>query len=180
MSADEFAPLWQRQTKVLFDDSQLMYRPIESYSEEERAKIPLLREHLKSVVQIRLGVFFQNEFIGWSWGFQETPETFYMCNSGILEPHRRKGLYTILMKRVVDAATKEGFQRIYSRHTATNNPIIIAKLKAGFFITNFELSDTFGVLLHLCYYPNATRRKVLDFRAGQAKPDDEIRKLFKL
>ena len=103
-----------------------------------------------------------------------------MCNSGILETHRRKGLYSALMGRVVEAATAEGFQKIYSRHTSTNNAVIIAKLKAGFSITSFELSDTFGVLVHLSYYPNAVRRKVQDFRAGQAKPDDQIKKLFSL
>jgi len=32
----------------------------------------------------------------------------------------------------------------------------------------------------LTYYPNKTRRKVLDFRAGQMRPDEELKKLFKL
>jgi len=178
MTGEEFGPLWEKYAKALFDDAQLMYRPIDSYSAEEKGKIPALRSHLQQAFRIRLGLFFRGDFVGWTWGFQETPETFYMCNSGVLEPHRRKGLYTILMQRIVSRAVGEGFQRIYSRHTATNNAILIAKLKAGFFITSFELSDTFGVLVHLCYLPNPTRRKVLDFRAGHLRPDDEVKKLF--
>jgi L-amino acid N-acyltransferase YncA len=103
-----------------------------------------------------------------------------MCNSAVFPEHRKKGLYTALMKATLEVVTEMGFQRIYSRHTATNNAVIIPKLKAGFHMTHFELSDTFGVLVHLTYYPKDLRRKMLDYRAGQIKPDDEIRKLLKI
>jgi hypothetical protein len=43
-------------------------------------------------------------------------------------------------------------------------------------ITDIELSDVFGVLVHLSYFFNPIRRKVLDVRAGQARPDAEVKR----
>ena len=60
----------------------------------------------------------------------------------------------------------------------TNNAVIIPKLKAGFVISGFEVSDRFGTLVQLSYYFNPLRRKMMDVRVGQRKPDEEIRKLF--
>jgi hypothetical protein len=83
-----------------------------------------------------------------------------------------------MVGKVIELVTKQGFQLITSSHNATNSAIIIPKLKAGFIITGFELSDTFGLLVNLTYYTNATRRKIMDFKAGQTRPDDELRRLF--
>jgi hypothetical protein len=180
MSGEDFAPLYEVHHESVFDESQLIFRALDAFSDVEKEKISVLRTSIKDAIRIRLGLYHKNEFIGWSWGFQETAETFYMCNSAVLEPHRRKGLYTQLAKRMVLLAEERGFQKIYSRHTATNNSVIIAKLKLGFHITSLEMSDTFGVLVHLSYLPNCKRRKVLNFRAGQARPDEEVRRLLKL
>lgn len=125
-------------------------------------------------------MFYKNKFVGWSWGFQQTSTTFYMCNSAILSKHRRKGLYTILMNEVVKRASDKGFLSIYSRHIITNNDIIIAKLKAGFKITTFELSERFGTMVHLTYFPQKIRKDVLDFRSGFRRPDKKMKKLFKI
>ena len=180
MPPEEFGPLWEKHAQEMFEASQLIYHPLDVFSESELEKIGGLRKRLTEIVRLRFGLFFENQFVGWSWGFQESAETFYMCNSGVLPEHRRKGLYTALMNTVVESAVGEGFQKIYSRHTTTNNAVIIPKLKAGFHITHLEVSDQFGVLVHLTYFPNASRTKVLDFRAGQIKPDEEIRSLFKI
>ena len=180
MSGEEFGPLWTQQAQVMFDATQLIFHPYDTCSDADMAKNAALKKRLTEILRLRFGLFHKNQFVGWSWGFQETPETFYMCNSGVLPEHRRKGLYTALMQTVVGAATEAGFQRIYSRHTSTNNAVIIPKLKAGFFITNLEVADTFGVLVHLSYFPSEIRRKVLNFRAGQIRPDDELRKVLKL
>lgn len=125
-----------------------------------------------------MALFYKNDFIGWSFGFQESIETYYMCNSAILPDHRRKGLYTKLVETTLEIVKEIGFQTIYSRHTTTNSAVIIPKLKAGFLITHFELSDKFGSLIHLTYFTKEVRRKILDYRAGQTKPDDEIKSLL--
>lgn len=101
-----------------------------------------------------------------------------MVNTGILEAHRRRGLYTTLLPIILETLQKEGFQIVFSRHTLTNNAVIIPKLKAGFIISGFEVDDRFGTLLQLSYFFNPLRRKVMDVRVGQRTPDKEVKKLL--
>ena len=103
-----------------------------------------------------------------------------MVNSAILKEHRRKGLYSALLERCLKVLSKKGFQLIYSRHCATNNDVIIPKLKAGFIISKMEIDDKYGVLIHLHFYTNSDRRKIMDYRSGQLKPDTKIREVFKM
>jgi ribosomal protein S18 acetylase RimI-like enzyme len=150
-----------------------------AYSESEREKLKNLRIDTKSHFFLYLGIFKAEEFVGWSWGFQQSDESFYMCNSAILPKYRRLGLYSRVIEKSVDILKEEGFQIITSRHTATNNAVLIPKLKAGFIIQKMELDDRFGVLIHLSYFTNKTRRKIMDYRSGQLAPDEEIKKFFK-
>ena len=130
---------------------------------------------------MNLAVYDKKEnFVGWSFGWQENSTTYYMCNSGVLSKHRRKGIYSSLLNINIKILSEMGFQLIYSRHNATNNNVLIPKLKAGFIISKMEISDTFGCLVHLHYYTNKTRRKIMDYRSGEMAPDDELKKLFKM
>ena len=99
-----------------------------------------------------------------------------MRNSAVLPDHRRKGLYSALMFEVLKRTKELGFQTVVSRHVTTNNSIIIPKLKAGFVITSLEVSDRYGTLVHLTYFFNETRRKVMQFRSGDLKPDQVLKK----
>lgn len=101
-----------------------------------------------------------------------------MMNTGVLEAHRRRGVYTALLPVVLKTAQQVGFQVVLSRHHATNNAVIIPKLKAGFVITGLELDDRYGTLVQLSYYFNPLRRRLLDVRVGQSAPDDEVKKLL--
>lgn len=140
-----------------------------------------LQNRLGDLYELRLGAFDQTgRFVGWSWSRQETRATLYMFNAAVLPEYRRRGVYGQLVQTVLETAEAEGFQMIYSRHCATNNAVIVPKLKAGFVISKLELSDTYGVLVHLHYYPNETRRKVVDYRSGLTSPDGELKRLFKL
>lgn len=175
-----FEELWKEPAKTFFEDSTQLFRSRDFLTDEENNQFHLLRLRMQGAYRQNLGVFLEDEFVGWSWGFQESGETFYMCNSAIMPEHRRKGLYTELLKSMLEVVTKEGFQKIYSRHVATNNAVLIPKLKAGFQITNLEMSDVFGVLVHLTYFPNPMRRKMLAYRSGQLRPDSEIRRWLRL
>jgi predicted GNAT superfamily acetyltransferase len=180
VSEVEFKPLYEKHREQVFaDDHSYMMRDI--LSDAELASADELRKACAGILKIRLAAFDEsNNFIGWSWGFQENSTTFYMCNSGVVEGHRRKGVYHDLVNKMIDITSKKGFQLIYSRHCLTNNAVIIPKLKAGFTISKMEMSDNFGVMIHLHYYTNKTRRKIMDYRAGQIKPDKEINEIFKL
>lgn len=182
LQTEEFGKLWPKPAKRIFNDSSLMYDARDVHSKKELKQFEKLRKgfNSKDHIRINLGLFHKNKFVGWSWGFQETATIFYMCNSAVLEKHRKKGLYTCLMREMLKRVTNAGFSKIYSRHMMTNNDILIAKLKQGFIITNFELSDAFGTMVHVSYYPSIVRREILDFRSGHARPTRRIKKIFKL
>lgn len=150
-------------------------------SEQEIEDIEKLKAPYGVGFNLYYAAFDENDnFAGWAWGFQENQTTFYMCNSAVLENYRRQGLYTMLLNKTLEEVKAKGFQLVYSRHCATNNDVIIPKLKAGFLISKMEISDSFGVLIHLHYYTNATRKKIMDYRSGQIAPDEELKKIFKI
>ncbi len=178
MPADELEA-FSRLRREIFEESQIFPAP-RYLDENEKVKAAELAKLMGDRYRLRLGLYFENTLVGWAVGDQESSETFYMRNSAVLPAHRRKGLYTALMNRVIETVVEKGFQRVYSRHSATNNNVLIPKLKAGFVISSFEISDVFGVLVHLVYFPKNLRRKMMVYRVGDMKPDDEIRECLKI
>ncbi|MAV90346.1 MAG: hypothetical protein CL676_02930 [Bdellovibrionaceae bacterium] len=174
LTDQEFLPLWKDHASRIFDDNSQIFRVYQWLSDTEKEKAKSLRESMGAPFCLNLGLFFEDKFVGWSTGHQESSETFYMRNSAVLPDHRRKGLYTALLTETVKIAVEKGFQKIYSRHSSTNNEIIIPKLKYGFVITSMEVTDIFGVLVHLTYFPKELRRKMMVYRVGDMKPDREI------
>jgi len=168
------------QMEIIFDKEGLVLRPPDVLSEQEKSKIKSLNENFKYPYMYHSLLFFKNNLAGWMWGYQDSRESFYMVNSAILPEHRGRGLYSRLLEVAMKELMEKGFQRIWSRHNATNNAVIAPKLKRGFLISGSELSDVFGSLVHLTYFTNKLRRKTMDFRSGQLRPDDELRKAFKL
>lgn len=158
--------------------NDLILRSREVYSDLEREKLKILSAEYKHPFLYHAVVRHHDNVVGWTWGYQDSRDSFYMVNSAILPDHRCKGLYSRLLQVTLEKLINKGYQRVWSRHSMTNNEIIIPKLKQGFQITGTELSDVFGSLIHLTYFTNATRKKVLNFRSGLQRPDAEIKKLF--
>ncbi|MDB5102256.1 MAG: hypothetical protein JWM80_6677 [Cyanobacteria bacterium RYN_339] len=175
LDAEENQAIWAQHGEAAFKDAAQVFRYRDALSPDDLARIQALGTRMGEPFELRLGVFLGNEVAGWSRGVQESADTYYMVNSAVLPAHQRKGLYKALIAASLEILVPLGFQRIYSRHTATNNAVIIPKLQAGFVITALEASDRFGTLVQLTYFPNAARRKVLDYRVGLARPDDEVR-----
>lgn len=180
LPADLFEELTAKHAAEIFSDAQYFFRPKNYYSSDDVQKITALKEKLGTPIRLNFGAFHRDDLIGWSWGAQESSEVFHMINSAVLPQYRNQGIYTKLATSIVDEASVLGFQVIYSRHVATNNAVLVPKLKAGFHIAAFELSDQYGVLVHLRRYMNPTRRKMLDFRAGAIGPDPEIKNILKI
>ena len=176
----EFGPLWKAHAPNIFDENSQIFRLYRFLSDGEKAKASVLGKRLGDPYHLNLALFYHGSFAGWCAGHQESAETYYMRNSAVLPQHRRKGLYTAMVGRAVEILTEVGFQKIYSRHSATNNDVIIPKLKAGFTISVLEVSDMFGVLVNLVYFPKELRRKVMIYRVGDSKPDDQIRKCLQI
>jgi GNAT superfamily N-acetyltransferase len=171
----EFGPLFRQYRPIIFQ-SMLDFDVQQALSTDEQTATARLREGMGTPFRLNIGIYHHQEFIGWSYGRQESAEKYYMVSTAILPQHQGKGIYSALLPRILGTLQREGFQIVYSRHVATNNQILVPKLKAGFVITGIELSDVFGVLVHLSYFFNPIRRKVLDVRVGQARPDAEVKR----
>ncbi|MBC7531212.1 MAG: GNAT family N-acetyltransferase [Oligoflexus sp.] len=179
MKPKDFFPLFGQHYDRIFGEDHTFFAS-DHYSPEEKAKVKALGQRMGDLYSLHLGVFTaEHEFVGFSFGYQETAETYYMVCSAVLEDHRRHGLYTALLDAVIERVSDVGFQIIYSTHCATNNAVIIPKLKAGFVIAKLELSDMFGVVVNLHYYSNPLRRKAMDYRCGLRIPDAELKSLMK-
>ena len=172
----DFDSVWRTHAARLFDGETQVFHVGEILSDEERENLDRLRRASKPGFELRMGVFLGDELVGWHYGRQEPSHSYYMQNSAIFPNHRRKGLYSKLVKEVVARATAAGFQTIWSRHRTTNNDVIIPKLKAGFIITGVEVDDGFGTLVQLKYITHPFRKKMYDYRVGHRRPDAEILK----
>lgn len=173
---------WTNVEKKMEDvfSNDLIFRVREIYSDSEREKLKELSQNFQHPYVYHMVVRNGADVVGWTWGYQDSRDSFYMVNSAILPGHRGRGLYSRLLQVTLQKLVDKGFQRIWSRHNNTNNEIIIPKLKHGFQITGTELSDIFGSLIHLTYFTNANRKKVLSFRSGHLRPDEELKKVLDL
>ncbi|MBC7540531.1 MAG: GNAT family N-acetyltransferase, partial [Bacteriovorax sp.] len=173
MSPKDFFPLFGKHYDSLFGSDHTFF-PDSYFNETENRKTQCLKERMGNLFGLHLGLYSpENTFVGFSFGHQESEETYYMAASAVLPEHRGKGLYTELVKYVLKRASDEGFQKIYGTHCATNNAVLVPKLKLGFIFSKVELSDMFGTIIHLQYFTNPLRRKVMDYRSGLRVPDSE-------
>jgi GNAT superfamily N-acetyltransferase len=115
---------------------------------------------------LRIALRAGNALVGWSYGFADRVEGFYMASSAVLDGHRRKGLYTAMADAVLGLARQAGFHFVHSRHVCTNNPILLAKLGMGFHITGFELTPDMGSLVTLEKPLIEAREHALRARSG--------------
>jgi GNAT superfamily N-acetyltransferase len=179
ISREEFQPLFDRYRPLVFANKPSVNTRL-IYSDAEKASSEELNSLMGSPVSLNLGVFHGDTFIGWHCGDQRSREEFYMQNTGIFPEYQGRGIYTAMLKHIPEALAKIGFQVISSKHNATNNRVIIPKLKAGFIISGLEISDRFGTLVRLEYFTNPKRRALMDFRSGQANPSADLRALMGL
>lgn len=179
MNAKDFFPLFGKHYDSLFGKDHTFF-PDAYFSDTEKNKLENLKKRMGNLYQLHLGLFSPDDnFVGFSFGYQENENTFYMACSAVLPEHRNKGLYSELVKHVIMRTTEEGFQKIYGTHCATNNAVLIAKMKLGFIFSKVELSDMFGTIIHLQYFTNPLRRKIMDYRSGLIIPDQEIKSVMK-
>lgn len=176
---DRFKNIVGKLSETIFED-QLSAWPKEFLPPEELENLKRLNEKYQNNLSMHSVLFYKDKLAGWSFGYQDTRESFLMANSAILPEYRGKNLYSLLLEEVIDHLKQKGIQRIWSHHTMTNSHILLPKLKKGFSITGLHVNDMAGTLVELTYYTNPTRRKILDFRVGQNRPDDELKKIFKL
>lgn len=113
---------------------------------------------------VRFGAFRDDELVGWSCGWMERGDAFYMAHSGVAPQHRRQGLYTALLDAVLLHARSCGAREVRSQHSVLNNPVIIAKLGREFHISGLSVSAPMGCLVELTYRVHAPRSELFRSR----------------
>ena len=180
VSGDEFWPVFKKYRSKLFKN-EMAYSLHDIRTSKEQREFRNLREGLKNRIEVFiLAKDLNGKVIGWSTSYQVNIAEMYMMNSAVFLKWRKMGVYKAMAEETLKISKNMGFQVVTSNHLATNNPVIIAKLKLNFCITGLELTDHFGVLVKLTHYLNPVRRKSAFFRAGAIKPDQKLKKLFNL
>jgi len=159
--------------------NQSYFRPESVLNEEELVRFNELKEKFRSNdYRLNLLYYCKDEVIGWHRGYQENIDTFYMQNTGILPAHQNKGVYSKSLPFILNLLKKAGMQKITSKHIVSNNPVIVSKLKAGFCISGFEISDKYGMMLNMVYFFNPKRKEVFDYRTGVELKSPELKEYF--
>lgn len=111
------------------------------------------------------GVYHGEELVGWHHARQRDERTVYMADTGFLPEHQGRGLYTRLLPHLLDAFRAAGYTLVTSHHRATNNRVIVPKLRAGFFLQGVNLYEG-GVNVALTLSLNETYREAMHVRSG--------------
>jgi GNAT superfamily N-acetyltransferase len=173
---DQFQVLFAQMLPLVFSDEIYLHVP-DILSQGEKDNLRRLTERLGALYRLHIGIYDEHgAIVGTSFGCQAERGRYNMVNTGILPNHQNRGIYTALLPHILATVREEGFQEVYSSHLMTNNQVIIPKLKAGFVISGFSVSDRFGTLVELAYFFNERRREAMDFRTGFRFPGPQLAK----
>lgn len=110
---------------------------------------------------------------GWQYSRQWDARTAYMVNTALLPAHRGQGAYSRLLPVILEALRAEGYALVRSHHHATNNAVIVPKLRAGFRLQGLEV-DEHGVMAVLHHSFDPVYRAYMDVRSGLIRPTGEV------
>ncbi|GHF39122.1 GNAT superfamily N-acetyltransferase [Deinococcus metalli] len=114
------------------------------------------------------GISHGEEVVGWQYSHRTDERTVSMADTGILPAHQGQGLYSRLLPHVLDAFRTAGYTLVQSHHRATNNRVIIPKLRAGFLVQGLNLYEG-GVNVALTLSLDAAYRDAMHVRSGFAQ-----------
>lgn len=101
-------------------------------------------------------------------GEQRSESVYRMWHTHVHPDYRRLGLYRLIVGSTIAYTAGLGFDAITSEHAPCNNPIIIAKLRAGFRVYGLELDPVVGPALILRYFHNPEHLAAYELRCGMA------------
>jgi L-amino acid N-acyltransferase YncA len=108
-------------------------------------------------------------------GEQRSRGVYRMWHTNVAVAYRRRGLYRQILSSTIAYTRGLGFAQITSEHAPSNNPVIIAKLAAGFRIYGFEIDPSGGPSLILRYFHQAADLAAYELRCGLATLTPELR-----
>jgi GNAT superfamily N-acetyltransferase len=106
---------------------------------------------------VRFGAYVDSELVGWSCGWVERGDCFYMANSGVIPSHQRRGIYSALLAAVLAHARDLGAQVVRSQHSVLNSRVIACKLRREFYIAGLSCSAQMGTLVELVHHISKPR-----------------------
>jgi hypothetical protein len=101
-------------------------------------------------------------------GEQKDTNVYRMGHSNVHRDFRRRGIYRMVLSGTLGYTAALGFDTVTSEHSPCNNPILIAKLRAGFYVYALELDPRVGPSVVLRYYHNPEHRAAFELRCGAA------------
>jgi GNAT superfamily N-acetyltransferase len=157
-------------TEPIFGNEARQQRMRELIGPEAEARNQALREALPKPARIRIAAFDGERQIGCSSGWFEVGGNFYIGLSAVDPAYRRQGLYTRMLHTVEQRVRERGGLLISSQHVATNNAVLIAKLKLGYTIAGTEYVEQMGLLVRLILQLSPERRALFASRTGSLVP----------
>ena len=168
ISANEFSEIYSSKQEEYFSASLIV--DVSSHlNPDEQDRVQQRKASFPSAWRMQWALEFKGDVVGWTYSYQQDHETLYMCNSAIAQDHRGKGLYSAMLQHVISMAKEQGFQLVTSKHYASNNSIIVPKLKAGFIITGMALDEKYGLMVHLTKYLHPERERIAINRIGESR-----------
>lgn len=149
-----FNAVWNVFDQVFHDDLMVSFQ---TPPEREVQRVPLKRAFATTHHERFILYTQDRQIAGWSWGDIRDTESFFMTNSGVLPAFRQRGIYSAFLKQFIAYLTALGYERIVSAHQVNNRAVLIAKLKAGFTVTGFDLDERWGAQVVLTYFTHSDR-----------------------
>jgi GNAT superfamily N-acetyltransferase len=134
----------------------------EVLSLEQQAQVAA--EAVTHFPMVRFGAYINGQLIGWSCGWLERGNCFYMANSGVSPEHQGNGVYSALLQAVLAHARELGAQLVRSQHSVLNNRVIVCKLRRGFHIAGISASAQMGSLVELVHHMSEPRLELFRSR----------------
>ncbi len=164
--AEKFAePEFSELQQAVFADIQLHSVALsEVLSFERQAQVAAEVERATHSQMVRFGAYIDGQLVGWSCGWLERGNCFYMANSGVSPRHRNQGIYAALLQAVLAHAGELGANIVRSQHSVLNNLVIVCKLRRGFNITGLSTSAQMGSLVELVHHLSQPRLELFRSR----------------
>jgi ribosomal protein S18 acetylase RimI-like enzyme len=160
-------PAFAALRREAFDDYEPSQLLTEVVAHEATTTLPAATNVVGAV---RIGCFRGDALVGWTYARPSGERQLGMINSGVATTERRAGIYSQLVRMVMEHARAQGYTSITSRHAVNNNAVIIAKLKLGFIVSGFEYAEVYGPLVRLTYLVSEPRRALHEARSRPIRP----------
>ena len=154
----------------IFGDAARQQYLSELIGPDADARNKALRAELPKPQRIRIAAFDGDRFVGCSSGWFEFGGGFYIGLSAVEPGYRRRGVYTRMLEAMEQAVRERGGLLISSQHVATNNAVLIAKLRMGYVVAGTEYVEPMGLLVRLVLHLAPQRRALFESRTGTLQP----------